>query len=73
VGDLYSLLAFEGAESWRIVVPMALVMTLFVYGLFDQLLSIPWPGSLLGDVLPVLKDLRAEHVGHGFLARRQFV
>jgi hypothetical protein len=31
-------------------------MVVFVYVLFDQLLSVPWPGSLLGDWLPVLKD-----------------
>ena len=46
----------EGGERWRLVIPMAVVMTLFVYGLFDQLLSIPWPGSLLGELFPVLKD-----------------
>jgi Tripartite tricarboxylate transporter TctB family len=46
----------EANEPWRIVLPMALIVCLFVYGLFDQLLAIPWPGALIGDWLPVLKD-----------------
>ena len=28
---------------------MAFCVTALVYGLFDQLLTIPWPGSVLGD------------------------
>jgi len=39
----------EGREPWRITLPMAFCVTALVYGLFDQLLTIPWPGSLLGD------------------------
>ena len=39
----------EGPEPWKIVIPMALVMTLLIYGLFDQLLTIPWPGTFLGE------------------------
>jgi TctA family transporter len=53
---IIAFMRVEGGEPWRIVIPMAAVMTLFVYGLFDQLLSIPWPGSLLGEFFPVLKD-----------------
>jgi hypothetical protein len=36
---------------------MAATMTLFIYGLFDRLLAIPWPPSLLGTALPVLKAI----------------
>jgi TctA family transporter len=43
-------------EPWNITLPMAAFMVLFVYILFDQLLSIPWPGSVIGDWLPFLKD-----------------
>ncbi len=46
---------FEGRERWRIVVPMAVVMTVLIYGVFDQLLSIPWPPTLLGTFFPALK------------------
>ncbi len=49
---IIALMRFEGPEPWRIVIPMALAMTLLVYGLFDQLLTIPWPPSLLGQYLP---------------------
>jgi len=45
----------EGPEPWRIVGPMALGMTLLVYVVFDQLLTIPWPGTVLGDYLPFWK------------------
>ena len=45
----------EGHEPWRIVIPMAGVMTLFIYGLFDRLLAIQWPATLLGGMAPVLR------------------
>ncbi len=45
----------EGRERWRIVIPMAVVITLFIYALFDQLLAIPWPPSWLGEWFPALK------------------
>ena len=47
----------EGRESWRIVLPMAAVMCVFIYALFDQLLAIPWPPSVLGDLVPALKGV----------------
>jgi len=46
----------EGREPWRITLPMAIFMTLFIWGLFDRLLAVPWPGSFLGDALPWLRD-----------------
>ncbi len=49
------LMRVEGPEPWRIVIPMALVMTIGIYLLFDQLLTIPWPGSLLGEYIPFWK------------------
>ena len=42
----------EGNEPWRITLPMAICTTTLVYIVFDQLLTIPWPGSVLGDFLP---------------------
>jgi TctA family transporter len=51
----------EGREPWRIVIPMAFCVTALVYGLFDQLLTIPWPGSVLGDAWVWWK----EHVPSG--------
>lgn len=46
----------EGPEPWRIVAPTALILCLFIYFLFDQLLAIPWPPSVLGDAFPALKE-----------------
>ena len=45
----------EGNEPWRITLPMAICTTMLVYLVFDQLLTIPWPGSVLGDVWPFWK------------------
>jgi TctA family transporter len=47
----------EGHEPWRIVLPMAAFMCAFIYFLFDQLLAIPWPPSVLGDFFPQLKGM----------------
>src|SRR5207302_1408438 len=47
----------EGKEPWRIVLPYAAFMTLFIYFLFDQLLAIPWPPTYLGDFFPALKAI----------------
>jgi TctA family transporter len=45
----------EGPEQWRHAITMAVVMTLLVYGVFDQLLTIPWPQTLLGEYFPSFK------------------
>ncbi len=47
----------EGREHWRIVLPMAAVMCVFIYVLFDQLLAIPWPPTVLGDFFPSLRGV----------------
>jgi TctA family transporter len=53
---IIAFMRIEAKEPWKITLPMALFMVIFVYLLFDQLLSIPWPGSVVGDWLPFLKD-----------------
>jgi len=45
----------EGREPWRLIVPIAVGMTLLIYIVFDQLLTIPWPPTLLGYLFPELK------------------
>jgi hypothetical protein len=45
----------EAREPWRLVLPQALLLTLFIYIVFHWLLAIPWPPTLLGDVVPALK------------------
>jgi TctA family transporter len=46
------LMRIENNEPFRIVIPMAICVTALVYGLFDQLLTIPWPPTYLGDFWP---------------------
>ena len=46
----------QGKESWRMAGILAVCVTLFNYFLFDQLLSLPWPRSFLGDLFPILRD-----------------
>ena len=53
---IIAFMRLEGRERWTIVLPMAIIMTVFIWFLFDQMLSIPWPGSFLGDVFPWWKD-----------------
>jgi hypothetical protein len=52
-----AFMRIEGGEPWRIVLPMAAFMCVFIYVLFDQLLAIPWPPSVLGDFFPMLKGV----------------
>jgi hypothetical protein len=47
----------EGPEPWKLVLPYAAFMTLFIYVMFDQMLTIPWPPTYLGDFFPALKGL----------------
>jgi len=44
-------------EPWKIVIPMATAVVLLIYVVFDQLLAIPWPPTLLGTLFPVLKAI----------------
>jgi TctA family transporter len=47
----------ETKERWSLVIPQAAILTVFVYVVFDQLLTIPWPPTLLGGWFPELKNL----------------
>ncbi len=39
---------FEGRETWRLSLIFAVCVTAALYGIFDRLLHIAWPSSLLG-------------------------
>jgi TctA family transporter len=45
----------ENSEPWKLVIPIAVGMTIFIYIVFDRLLTIPWPPTLLGNLIPALK------------------
>ncbi|HEY1385118.1 MAG TPA: tripartite tricarboxylate transporter permease [Dongiaceae bacterium] len=52
---IIAYMRLEGPEKWRHALAMAVVMTTLIYVVFDQLLSIPWPPTLLGTYFPALK------------------
>ena len=54
---IIAFMRLEGRERWRVVLPMAIVMCGFIYVLFDQLLAIPWPPTVLGDIFPALRGV----------------
>ena len=45
----------EAREPWKIVLIYAAFMTVFIYAVFDQLLAIPWPQTVVGNLVPALK------------------
>jgi hypothetical protein len=45
----------EGREEYRHAIMMAAIMVTLIYGVFDQLLALPWPPTLLGDWFPAFK------------------
>jgi hypothetical protein len=45
----------EGTEKWRHAILMAAIMVTLIYSVFDQLLALPWPPTLLGQWLPAFK------------------
>jgi hypothetical protein len=47
-------LRLQGREPWRLSLPYAAAMTLFVYVLFDRGIHVFWPNSLLGHYFPEL-------------------
>ena len=54
---IIAYMRLEGRERWSLTLSMATGTTLFVYALFDRLLAIPWPQTLLGAALPALKAI----------------
>jgi hypothetical protein len=45
----------EGEEKYRHCILMAVIMVTLIYGVFDQLLSLPWPPTYLGNWFPAFK------------------
>jgi TctA family transporter len=45
----------EGRERWPLVLTYAAVLVLSIYVVFDFFMSLPWPPTLLGTFVPVLK------------------
>jgi TctA family transporter len=45
----------EGRERWSLVIPYTVVLVLGIYLAFDLFMAVPWPASLLGQLIPALK------------------
>jgi TctA family transporter len=45
----------EGQERWTLTLTYAAVLVISIYLVFDQFMSIPWPPTLLGQLIPALK------------------
>lgn len=54
---IIAFMRFEGKESWKLTINMTIGVVFMTWLLFDYLLTIPWPPTLLGDIFPALKDL----------------
>ncbi len=54
---IMSYMRLEGREKWKLVIPMVVAVVALIYVVFDQLLAIPWPPTLLGAFFPVLKAI----------------
>jgi TctA family transporter len=50
-----AFMRLEGSERWSLVVPYAAFLVLGIYLVFDVVMSIPWPPTLLGTWWPALK------------------
>jgi hypothetical protein len=45
----------EGPEHWKLIIPYVVVLILGIYVAFDWFMAIPWPPSLLGQLVPAAK------------------
>jgi TctA family transporter len=52
---IIAYMRIEGREKYRHAITMAAIMVTIIYIVFDQLLAIPWPPTVLGDWFPVMK------------------
>jgi TctA family transporter len=48
---------YEGKERWRLVLTYAACTVALIYVMFDQVMAVPWPQTLIGQWFPVLKNL----------------
>ncbi|HEX7936145.1 MAG TPA: tripartite tricarboxylate transporter permease [Paraburkholderia sp.] len=44
---IVAFMRIEGREPWRLSLILAACVTALIYGVFDQIIHIPWPSSLL--------------------------
>jgi putative tricarboxylic transport membrane protein len=47
----------EGRERWKLTLTYAACMVVFITIVFDKLLALPWPSTLVGGMFPALAKL----------------
>jgi hypothetical protein len=52
-----TFMRFNFGEPWQRSAVIAVCTTLFAYAVFDRGLAVPWPNSVLGDLVPVLREV----------------
>jgi len=52
---IVAYMRLENREPWRLVVPQAIGIVIFMYVVFHRFLTIPWPATLIGKLMPALK------------------
>ncbi|MFM9969490.1 MAG: tripartite tricarboxylate transporter permease [Burkholderiales bacterium] len=50
-----AFMRIEARERWNLVITYAVCMVVFVTIVFDRIMKVPWPASLLGEWFPLLK------------------
>ena len=56
---LVGSMRFSGKESWKTTLIIAVPLWVFCYFLFHEILIIPWPQTVIGDMFPVLRTINA--------------
>jgi putative tricarboxylic transport membrane protein len=54
---VFLLMWLEFSERWSGALAASAIATIAIYLLFDRVFALPWPQSLLGDIVPVLRDM----------------
>ncbi|MCZ6813657.1 MAG: hypothetical protein O7F14_06345, partial [Alphaproteobacteria bacterium] len=54
---LVGYMRFEGKESWKLTLTIAVPMSIASYLLFHTLLLVQWPQTVLGDFFPELRSI----------------
>jgi hypothetical protein len=53
---IFAFMHFNFGEPWRRSALLAAATTVFAYVVFDRGLAVPWPGSVIGDLVPALRE-----------------
>jgi TctA family transporter len=51
---IIAYMRIEGREPWKLCLFNAALATAVIYGVFDQMIRVPWPSTLLGELFPAL-------------------